>query len=103
MNKKTIVCKIKNKNVNQQQIINNTFYNNIDNTTNITDIVNKYFSEDNGFGKYKQSAIDLLQITIQLLDEYKIKYCLISGTLLGYIRPKKYIKLFKNNNILTIK
>jgi hypothetical protein len=55
MNKKTIVCKIKNKNVNQQQIINNTFYNNIDNTTNITDIVNKYFSEDNGFGKYKQS------------------------------------------------
>jgi len=55
------------------------------------DIINKYFNKDLGFGKYKQTAIDLLQITINILNEYDIPYCFISGTLLGYVRHNDFI------------
>jgi len=60
--------------------------------TDVTiDIINKYFNENLGFGKYKQTAIDLLQITINILNEFEIPYCLISGTLLGYVRHNDFI------------
>jgi len=55
------------------------------------DIINKYFNDNIGFGKYKQNAIDLLQLVINILNEYNIPYCLISGTLLGYMRHNDFI------------
>jgi phosphorylcholine metabolism protein LicD len=51
----------------------------------------KYFSSSLGFGKHKQTAIDLLKITTDILDEFNIEYFLISGTLLGYIRHNDFI------------
>ena len=54
-------------------------------------IYNKYFNDDLGFGKDKPLAIDLLQKTINILDEFKIEYMLISGTLLGYARHNDFI------------
>jgi phosphorylcholine metabolism protein LicD len=54
-------------------------------------IINTYFNKNLGFGKYKQTAIDLFQITINILNEFNIKYCLISGTLLGYVRHNDLI------------
>jgi phosphorylcholine metabolism protein LicD len=50
-----------------------------------------YFSSSFGFGKYKQTAVDLLKITIDILNEFNIDYFLISGTLLGYIRHNDFI------------
>lgn len=54
-------------------------------------IRNKYFNENIGFGKYKQTAIQLLKLTIQILDEFNIDYFLISGTLLGCMRHNDFI------------
>jgi len=51
----------------------------------------KYFSSELGFGEHKQTAINLLKIVIEILDEFKIDYFLISGTLLGYIRHNDFI------------
>lgn len=51
----------------------------------------KYFDSSLGFGKFKQTAIDLLKITIDILDEFHIDYFLISGTLLGCIRHNDFI------------
>ena len=51
----------------------------------------KYFGQNNGFGKYKPIAALLLRQTIQMLDEFKIPYFLIAGTLLGYVRHKDFI------------
>jgi phosphorylcholine metabolism protein LicD len=63
----------------------------IEDTDITTEIIDKYFNENLGFGKYKQTAIDLLQITIKILNEFEIPYCLISGTLLGYVRHNDFI------------
>jgi hypothetical protein len=60
--------------------------------TDVTpEIIDTYFNPNLGFGKYKQTAIDLLQITINILNEFDIPYCLISGTLLGYVRHNDFI------------
>lgn len=53
--------------------------------------INKYFGSHNGFGEYKQVAHDLLKRVTEVLDENKINYFLISGTLLGYIRHNDFI------------
>lgn len=55
------------------------------------EIIKRYFSEENGFGKNKQIAINLLKKTIEILDELNIKHFLISGTLLGYTRHNDFI------------
>lgn len=52
---------------------------------------NNYFDSSNGFGEYKDIAIELLKETIQILDEFNINHCLISGTLLGYVRHNDFI------------
>ena len=44
-----------------------------------------------GFGEYKKSAVNLLKKTIDILDECKIPYFIISGTLLGYVRHNDII------------
>ncbi len=51
----------------------------------------KYFHHNNGFGDYKPIAIELLKKTIDILNEFNIKYFLISGTLLGYVRHNDFI------------
>jgi len=51
----------------------------------------RYFSEDVGFGKHKKTAVELLKITIKILDKFDIKYFLISGTLLGHVRHNGFI------------
>jgi phosphorylcholine metabolism protein LicD len=53
--------------------------------------INRYFGSNNGFAKHKNTAIELLNDTIMILDEYKIDHFLISGTLLGYIRHNDII------------
>jgi lipopolysaccharide cholinephosphotransferase len=54
-------------------------------------IADKYFNSELGFGKSKQTAIELLKITIDILNEFNINYFLISGTLLGYARHNDFI------------
>lgn len=49
------------------------------------------FDPKNGFDKYKSTAISLLNETIKVLNDFKIEYFLISGTLLGYVRHKDFI------------
>ena len=49
------------------------------------------FSQERGFGIHKNLAVKLLKKTIEILDEFKIDYFLISGTLLGYIRHGDFI------------
>lgn len=44
-----------------------------------------------GFGEHKQTAINLLKKTINILNEFQINYFLISGTLLGYVRHNDFI------------
>ncbi len=44
-----------------------------------------------GFGEYKKSAVNLLKKTIHILDECKIPYFIISGTLLGCVRHNDII------------
>lgn len=44
-----------------------------------------------GFGEYRETAIDLLRETINILNENRIMYCLISGTLLGQVRHNDFI------------
>jgi hypothetical protein len=56
-----------------------------------TDIIKEYFSDKSGFGSYKQMAIELFKKTILMLEEFNINYCLISGTLLGYVRHRDFI------------
>lgn len=60
---------------------------------NITDFeeINNYFGDSNGLGACKESANKLLTETIAILDDFKIDYFLISGTLLGYVRHNDYI------------
>jgi hypothetical protein len=55
------------------------------------EIVNKYFNNNTGFGVNKKIAINLLQLVINILNEFNIPYCLISGTLLGYMRHNDFI------------
>ena len=56
-----------------------------------------------GFGQYKNVAIDLLKKTIDILNEFDINHLLISGTLLGYVRHNDFIpwdeKLFQERMI----
>ena len=54
-------------------------------------IMDKYYHEDIGFGKYKPTAINLLKQITSILNEFDIKHCLISGTLLGYVRHNDFI------------
>jgi phosphorylcholine metabolism protein LicD len=56
-----------------------------------SEIVDKYYNDDLGFGKYKHIAVDLLSSTVSILEEFNINYCLISGTLLGKIRHNDFI------------
>lgn len=51
----------------------------------------KYFGEHNGFGKHKETAIELLKETINILNKYNINYFIISGTLLGHVRHNDFI------------
>ena len=46
---------------------------------------------EEGFGQYKNVAIELLKKTISILEEFDVNYCLISGTLLGYVRHDDFI------------
>jgi len=49
------------------------------------------FNPTNGFGEYKDDAIQLLKALVEILDKNEIEYFLISGTLLGYQRHKDFI------------
>lgn len=49
------------------------------------------FSYKNGFDKYYDKAVILLNDLINILNEYKIEYFAISGTLLGFIRHCDFI------------
>jgi hypothetical protein len=55
------------------------------------EIINTYFNSNLGFGKYKNTAIELLNLTINILNEFNIPYCIICGTLLGYVRHNDFI------------
>ena len=55
------------------------------------EIYNRCFHSKLGFEKNKHLAIELLEKTIKMLDEFNIDYMLISGTLLGYIRHNDFI------------
>lgn len=55
------------------------------------EIYNRYFHSKLGFDKNKDLAIELLEQTITLLDDFNIDYTLISGTLLGYVRHNDFI------------
>ena len=66
--------------------IRETTYNN-----RVIETINTCFNENVGFGKYKNVAMSLLKDTIEILDKFNIDYCLISGTLLGYVRHKDFI------------
>jgi len=57
----------------------------------VKQLVNTYFNDTIGFGKYKDIAIKLLKETTDILDEFNIDYFLISGTLLGYVRHNDFI------------
>jgi len=57
----------------------------------MSEIITKHFSDENGFGNHKQSAIEILKQTIQILNDFNIDYFLISGTLLGYVRHNDFI------------
>lgn len=48
-------------------------------------------NNDLGFSQYKSVAIELLKKTISILNEFNINHCLISGTLLGYVRHDDFI------------
>jgi hypothetical protein len=50
-----------------------------------------YFHYSYGFMNHKQTAIDLLRLTISILNEFEINHFLISGTLLGHIRHNDFI------------
>jgi len=54
-------------------------------------IVNTYFHERNGFGIHKPTAVRLFQAVVDILDELKLNYFLISGTLLGCVRHGDFI------------
>ena len=54
-------------------------------------IIDKYYHEDIGFGKHKPVAVNLLKQITSILNEFDIKHCLISGTLLGYVRHSDFI------------
>jgi phosphorylcholine metabolism protein LicD len=49
-------------------------------------IINIYFSENAGYGIYKNVALELLKQVLEILDEFNINYMAISGTLLGIVR-----------------
>ena len=55
------------------------------------DVIKTCFSKECGFGDYRQTAIELLEKTIYMLDEFNINYCIISGTLLGHVRHNDFI------------
>jgi len=67
--------------------IPNDIYNNI----GVNNIVKKYFSIENGYGKSKKHAVELLEKTIKILKEFEIDYFAISGTLLGIVRHNDII------------
>lgn len=50
-----------------------------------------YFHSNYGFMGHKQTAIDLLRLTISILNEFEINHFLISGTLLGHVRHGDFI------------
>lgn len=45
----------------------------------------------NGFGNQLDVAVKLLKQVVELLEKEEIKYCLISGTLLGHVRHNGFI------------
>ena len=69
--------------------------------------IKERFSEENGFGKYTDIAVELLKKTISILDNHKIGHLLISGTLLGHVRHNGFIPwdddmdLLVDNSILS--
>jgi phosphorylcholine metabolism protein LicD len=50
-----------------------------------------YFHKDRGFGQHKDLAIKLISQVTNILEEFDIQHCLISGTLLGHIRHNDFI------------
>jgi len=54
-------------------------------------IVESHFNKNNGFGQHEKTAIKLLEKTIAILKDFEINHCLISGTLLGYVRHNGFI------------
>lgn len=58
---------------------------------NRAEMIKNFFGSDQGFGNYRKIAIKLLRKTIKMLNKYDIKYMLISGTLLGYVRHNDFI------------
>jgi hypothetical protein len=57
----------------------------------IKGFINNHFNDTIGFGQYRDVANKLFKKTIDFLDEFDIDYCLISGSLLGYIRHNDFI------------
>ncbi len=55
------------------------------------EIIDKYFNPNLGFGIHKSTALELLKICIDMLNEFNINYFLISGTLLGQVRHNDFI------------
>jgi len=55
------------------------------------ELIKKYFNNEIGFGQYKPDAIELLNLTTKILQEFNINNMLISGTLLGYVRHNDFI------------
>ncbi len=55
------------------------------------ELIDKHFSTEQGYGKHKNIALNLLKNTIEILNEFNINYTLISGTLLGIIRHNDLI------------
>ena len=53
--------------------------------------LSKYFNGKTGFGEHKQTAINLMKLSIHILNEFNIDYFLISGTLLGLVRHNDFI------------
>lgn len=49
------------------------------------------YSRMDGFGEFRNDAIELFQTCIDLLDRYHVDYFLTSGTLLGLVRHKDFI------------
>ena len=59
---------------------------------NTLSAIKEYFSTKYGFeGNSRAQAIELLKTTIGILDRFNVKYFLISGTLLGYVRHNDFI------------
>lgn len=51
----------------------------------------KFTMTQSAFGEFKEDALRLLKVVINLLNNNNVDHFLISGTLLGYVRSKDFI------------